>query len=319
MTMLRTLAVAVLCIGALGFDEGVWTPNDSVHALDGVITAVNSLVSNPHLSAVNLAKAKKVAEDVKADIEAVEGGKLSKQQAHEKVGAAMKELMSFQTQLMQPAAGAAAGDKAAKLANLEKELEAKKAELAKAENMLKLMKLKKALAEKKLKLQKLIDQKNAAKKSGDEAQAEAAKTNEMVKALSTAVADMKDTKKDSKAELKTVLATVHARKEEVSTSIANMEAMEKKAEGEMESVIKAQMPGGAGKGDEKAKAMLKQLKAEEHRKFAKVEAVKKLQLNELKDAEASIEKHDVAALERTLDKMEKDAKTLQSKSGKFLV
>eukprot|EP00929_Paragymnodinium_shiwhaense_P070662 TRINITY_DN3579_c0_g1_i2.p2 TRINITY_DN3579_c0_g1~~TRINITY_DN3579_c0_g1_i2.p2 ORF type:complete len:318 (-),score=181.80 TRINITY_DN3579_c0_g1_i2:29-982(-) len=317
MAMFRTLAVAVLCIGALGFDAGVWTPNDSVHALDGVITAVNSLVNNPHLSAVNLAKAKKVAEDVKADIEAVEGGKLSKQQAHEKVGAAMQELMSFQTQLTASATGASG--KAAKLANLEKELEAKKAELAKAENMLKLMKLKKALAEKKLKLQKLIDQKNAAKKSGDEAQAEAAKTNEVVKALSTAVADMKDSKKDSKAELKTVLAKVHARKEEVSASIASMEKMEQKAEGEMESVIKAQMPGGAGQGDEKAKAMLKQLKAEEHRKFAKVEAVKKLQLNELKDAEASIEKHDVAALERTLDKMEKDAKTLQSKSGKFLV
>jgi len=314
MAVFRLLSVALLSV--CSFAAEVWGPNDSVHALDGVIAAVNQIVSNPHLSATNLAKAKKVAEDVKADIEAVEGGKLSKQAAHEKVGNAIQELMSFQSGLA-AAASTGSSSKADKLAELEKSLEAKKAQLAKAENMLKLMKLKKALAEKKLKLQKLIDQKNAAKKGGQEAEAEATKANELIKALSTGVADMKDSKKD--ADLKTVLATVHSRKEEVSASISKMEEAEKKAEGELEAVIKAQMPGGAGQGDDKAKGMLKQLKAEEHRKFAKAEATKKIQLNELKDAEAAIEKHDVNGLERTLAKIEKDNKALQSKSGKFLV
>jgi len=73
---MRILGLALLCVGALGLDENVWAPTDSVHALDGVISAVNQIVSNPHLSATNLAKAKTVAEDIKADIEAVEGGKL---------------------------------------------------------------------------------------------------------------------------------------------------------------------------------------------------------------------------------------------------
>jgi len=313
-SVMRVLGLALLCVGALGLDENVWAPTDSVHALDGVIAAVNQIVSNPHLSATNLAKAKTVAEDIKVDIEAVEGGKLSKKDAHDKVGSAIKELLSLQSVLAAPMVNNSA--RAAKLEALEKSLTEKKAQLMKAENMLKLMKLKKALAEKKLKLQNMIDAKNAAKNGGAEAKAEAARAGELVKALSTGVSAIKGSKND---ELKTVLATVRARKDEVSASISKVEETEKKGEAELEAVIKAQMPGGAEKGDEKAKAMLKQLKSEEHRKFAKVEAMKKIQLNELKDAEASIEKHDAAGLERTLAKIEKEGKTLQSKSGKFLV
>jgi len=64
--------------------------------------------------------------------------------------------------------------------------------------------------------------------------------------------------------------------------------------------------------------MLKRLEAEEHRKFAKAEALQKIEMNDLKEAEVSINKHNVPALQRTLFKMAKESKSLEAKAGKFL-
>jgi len=300
---------------ASSLDEGTWGPSDSVHALDAVITAVDNIAKNPHLTPSSLAEAKHVAEDVKGDIEAVENGKLTKAQAHEKVGAAMKELTAFAANLTKVSSNLD------RVSMLKKQLAEKKAELAKDENMLKIFKLKKELAEKKLMLQKLINQKASAENSHKADQEEVAKTSAMVKDLVAMAKNLRgaNSTKELPAPLKAVLATVQARDHAVSDALAKMDAEEKKSEASLDAAMQKQMPT-KGKGDALAKgqSMLKLLKTQEHRQFAKARALKQIELKELKDAEASIEKGDIAGVQKVVIKMQQESQKLQAKTGNFL-
>lgn len=300
-------ALKALLLAAVACAENTWGPADSVHALDGVIGAVERVVKLPNLTPAQLEEAKKMAADVKSSIEAVESGKLSKQQAHEKVGASLKELTAFEAELTKPSAVEQ------RMAALTKQLAEKKDALAKAEKMMHLLNLKKKLMEKKLKLQKLLLAKDDAAKKDKSAAEEAANMGQLVKEVRSATA------KWTESGTKTALAAVQAQEAAVSKGLASIDETQKKGDVMMEAALKGQL-GGANKGDALAKgqAMLKELKKQEHRKLAKVRAMKQLELKELKDVEAKIKRHDVAGLQQSLQNIEGQSKALQAKSGKFL-
>jgi len=307
--VLGKFSILLLVAAASATAEDAWGPPDSVHALDAVIAAVNKIVTMPHLSPEQLAKAKVVAADVKSNIEAVEGGKLTKQEANKKISGSLRELTSFQSEMF-PVSNVS--NMESKLANLQKQLAAKKAGLAKAESMMKLLKLKKMLAEKRLQLQNLMDQKRASEAGRGNDAADATRTNQMVKKLMSMTKSLTAAKKDSSA-FNEALAVVQAWKHEVSDGLARLESEEKKA--------RASLRGALGKGvsrETKMKGMLRQLEAEENHKFAKAEALKKIEMKNLKDAETNIQKHDVQGLQRALFKMAKESKALEARAGKFL-
>lgn len=293
-------------------DDGTWGPSDSVHALDGVIAAVDKIAHNPHLSPEKLAKARHVAEDIKGDIEAVESGNLTKQQAHEKVGAAIKELTAFEADLHKAPAD--------RLAMLKKQLAEKEALLKKDQNMMKLLNLKKQLIEKKLMLQKLLAQKAAAEDSQKADEAEVKKTSAMVKKVLNMTKGLEGAAEAVKsATLQAVLGAVKSRQQEVSEALAKADAEQKKDEASLDSTIKKQLPA-QGKGDavSKGQSMLKLLKTQERRKFAKARALKQIELKELKEAQTKVEKKDVAGLWKVLARLQQEGQALQAKSGNFL-
>lgn len=271
--------------------QDMWGPADSVHALDAVIAAVDKVANNKHLTPERRARAQHVAEDIKKDIEAVEGGNLTKQQAHERVGHAMQELSAFEAELMNQTAQAKNTED--RIAMLKKRLADKQAELAKDKSLMKLLKLKKELVEKKLMLQNLLAQKAASEGGHD-----ATETASLVKNLvAMGKAGMN----------KTSLERVQAREKEVADGLAKMDAKHTKNEG----AFKAFNSGNATRETK----MLKMLKSQEKRIFKKARALKQEELNELKEAEASVKQGDVARLRKVLGKIEHEG---DAKSGKFL-
>ena len=68
----------------------------------------------------------------------------------------------------------------------------------------------------------------------------------------------------------------------------------------------------------KEQAMLRVLKKEEHRKFMKASSLKRAEIAELKDVEASIQKGDEKGLKTVLAKMQGQVKIMSAKSGNFL-
>jgi len=286
--VLAVCSLVVACASGRVLDSA-WTPEDSVHVLDSVITAVNGLVKNPHLTADQLTKAKHLAEDIKVDVEAVENGNLTKQQAHDKVGEALKELSSYEAEMSHGTAD--------KMAGMKKELAEKMALLAKTESMMKLLKLKKDLAEKKMMLQNLQNQ----KVSGGMA-ATGAMVNKLI--------ELADSAKRNASALKVVNVTLQAREQTVQAELSNMGAAEKKTEDQINAIMKTQMPVPTqDKKDEamdKGKNMLKLLGAQAHRKFAKARAHKLNDIKEIKAAEADIEKNDVPNLQKVLLKMQRE-------------
>lgn len=313
------ISLAFLLVSiASGFDDSTWGPSDSVHALDAVITAVNQIVKNPHLSPDNLKKATKVAEDIKGDIEAVEGGKLTKSQAHDKVGAAIKELSSFEVDLSKPSATVD------KISLLKKELADKEALLAKTENMMKLLKLKKQLAEKKLMLETLLDKQASAKNGQKADQEELAKTSSMVSSLVKMAKDLagKGQGKDEAAEkngkqelpgpLKAVLTTLQSREKVLSEGLSKSVAEHQKGDAELDSAMQKEKSGS------QRQTMVKRLRADVDHKFAKARALKQNELNELKEAESSLESRDINKLQKVLAKMQHETRALEAKSGNFL-
>jgi hypothetical protein len=278
-----------------------------------VIAAVDKVAHNPHLSPEKLAKAKVVTMDIKQDIEAVEHGNLTKQQAHDRVGSAIKELTTFEEDL----AKMPADDR---IAELKKKLAEKEALLKKDKNMMKLLKLKKELIEKKLMLQKLLASKAAAEGSHKADEEEVAKTGEMVKQVLKLTQGLdKAAQAQKDAALKKVLGTVQAREHEVSDTLAKADAEEKKNEAELDAAMKKQLPS-LGKDDavKKGQSMLKLLKSQEHRKFAKARALKQIELKELKEVEAQATKKDLAGVQRVLAKLQQEGRAVQAQSGKFL-
>lgn len=311
------LAVA-LAGTAVGLDDGVWGPADGVKALDSVEKALAKVVSNPSLTPAQLKRATHVAEDVKKDIEEVQTNtKLTKAERNAKVGSAIKELTDMQGDWEKLAHAGSKQELDAKLASLQKELAEKKKALLKDESMIKLFTLQKELAEKKLMLQKLMERKAAAgmgKKADEE---EAKQETAMVGQLMTMAKGLATTKKADDtlpAPLKAILANLQSRTKKVSEGLKKLDADEKAGMAELEATLKKD----SGDSKSKASSMLRQLKSQEHRKFAKARAMKKNELKELQEAEDSIEHHDVKRLKKTLAKMQTEAKSLAAKSGNFL-
>lgn len=305
--------VGLLAALAVGTDSEMWTPHDGVKAFAALESALNKITSI-HMSAEESKHAEKVAADVRDAIKVIESNStnLTKAQRQAKIGAAVKELMQLQAEF-KPKAQLSEEQRKAKLAQLEKDLKAKKELLAKEENMIKLYTLQKELAEKKLQLQNLIEKKEqaeAAKKSG------AADAAEEVKFVSKMFDVTKDlAKADKKAELpasvKTALAEVKSRAKKESDELAKMETANKKAMTDLDAEVKKMSIKGGDK-------MIHKLKKQEQREFKKRRAQKQVQLNELKTLEQSIEQHDSQKMAATLHKMEHDAKALTARSGDFL-
>lgn len=305
--------VGLLAALAVGTDSEMWTPHDGVKAFAALESALNKITSI-HMSAEESKHAEKVAADVRDAIKVIESNStnLTKAQRQAKIGAAVKELMQLQAEF-KPKAQLSEEQRKAKLAQLEKDLKAKKELLAKEENMIKLYTLQKELAQKKLQLQNLIEKKEqaeAAKKSG------AADAAEEVKFVSKMFDVTKDlAKADKKAELpasvKTALAEVKSRAKKESDELAKMETANKKAMADLDASVKKM----SIKGEDK---MIHKLKKQEQREFKKRRAQQQVQLNELKTLEQSIEQRDSQKMAATLHKMEHDAKALTARSGDFL-
>jgi len=274
-------AVCALALVALaaGFQEGVWGPADSAKALDTVISAVDRIASNPHLTPELLKKAKLVAMDIKNNIQEVENDKkLTKEEAHERVGASIKELLDLKGQLgtMANSTETLQG----RMAALKKQLAMKKAELAKDENMIKLLNLQKELAKKKMQLQKLLEQKGLAEGSKADAQKEAAQESALASSLLLAAKDF------SGAAAKSALASVKASEKALTDNLGKLAAV-----GKVNGVS---------------------------RSMKKTQALKKAELKELRDAEKSLEKKDPAGLKKAVNRLQAQAKALQAKTGNFL-
>jgi hypothetical protein len=302
--MFCSLRVALLC--AVAAAESTWGPADSVHALDGVIVAVDKIVHLPHLSAKQLEEAKKMAADVKENVDAVESGKLSKKDADARVAKSMKELSDFGAELSAVISKASAPvNVEQRMAELKEELAKKKAELQKVEQMMTVMKLKKELAEKQLALDKLLASKAKAQQ-GQTSDADEAKTiGEIVN--------------DVEAGSKTAMAAVKAQEKIVEGRISRLDAEEKKSEAMIEDTLKTQLgPASAKDALVKGQALIKSLAKREKRKFAKARAQDKVELDGLKTLESSLEKGDKASVKQALQQVEQQSKALQAKSGKFL-
>jgi len=305
--MLRSLAVAsVLC--AVRADS-TWGPADSVHALDGAVVAMGQLVNLPHLSAKQLEDAKRIAADIKTDVEAVESGKLSKDEAHRRVGEGLHELQAFEKELEQPE------NVAKRMQDLKSKLADKENALHALEKQMQVLKLKKELVEKKLALQKLLAAKQGASKE-DSAQ-EAASMAALGKELEAASHLL------GGAEAAKALKAVKAEELVVQQQLAHLDEGQKKSEVMLKAALQGQIAagtGGAAKSDALAKGqgMLKELEKRERRKFAKTRAQEQVELNGLREAEASLEKKDAAGLKAAISKIEEQGKSMQAKSGKFL-
>lgn len=289
-------------------------------ALDALEKALGNIIKSPNLSKDQLAQAKKVSADVEktvAELESVEGKKLSKEARAAKVTAAIQELQAMQSdwQKIGDAKVAAQKDK------LEKQMKAKQAELAKDMKMLKVLNLEKALAEKKLTLQKLIDSKNkqkaaeAQKEAEKEAAAQAEEVANVLKVAKTLKADAKPA--DDK--LKGALKFLEGRVKTVSDQLAVADAEEKKREDQVKALSEQKVPvKDANDPMAKSQGILKMLMKKEHRAYLKATAGLKGELKELNEAVASIKKGDAAALTKVMTHMQAEMKTAQAKSHKFL-
>jgi len=320
---------------------GMWGPAD----LTAVETALEHVLSL-HMTPAMHKRAQVVAADVKEDIMAISSGRnVTKSERQQKVGAAIKELGQFQQDMEKETDELVKAEKAGnmtakmvalgndldpetlekyntKKAALEKKLAEKQAELSKDENMIKLIKLKKDLAEKQLELANLEMQK-AKSASSKEGEAEDAKSQqEMVKNLLSVAKGLKAPSNKTVSKLPpavdAILADLHKRSAALNATLAKIDETQRKSEAQIEDVLKKQV--GAGKTDAitKAEAMIKSLKKKEDRKFQKLRVVKKSEMNEIDSAIASIQKGDVAGLQKVLGKMQAETKAVDAKSGHFL-
>merc|ERR1719491_1174159 len=266
-------------------------------------------------------------EDTVHFLESADGKALTKEARGAKVMGAVKQLQDLQTEWQ----NASVAKSADKMAELKKELEEKQAMLAKDMKMMKVLNLQKSLAEKKLKLQKLIEAKQEQQSHKDDAKAVAAR-EEMIANVLKLAKDVKSTKgtKTSRAQaamntaeknpklLGQVSTYLDGRMKTLSGSMADIDTSMKKREDE----IKATLAEVGSKADaaemKKSKAMLDMLVKKERRQYKKMRAGLQNEYNELDNAMKSIKKGDVAGLSKVMTHMQREMKTLQAKSQKFL-
>jgi len=301
-------SLAVTCAA-----ETVYNPPNAGKALDAVEQALSQILKLPHLTKAQLDQAKKVSSDVEktvAELESPEGKKLSKEAHAAKVTAAIKELQDLQSSFSQSSTD--------RKAALMKQLKEKEAELEKDKKMMKVLTLEKKLAEKKLKLQKMIDTKNE-QRAKEQAAKEAADQQEAVAKVVEVAKTMKDGKKLASDKLKPVMSYLEKREKAATDSLATLDAAEKKRSAEIEALTSAKMPVKDDKDPlAKSQGVLKMLAKKEHRAYLKARAPLASELKELKTAEDSIKKGDVAKLSEVMSHMQGEMKDLQAKSKKFL-
>lgn len=327
----------------LKLHQGAWVPDD-LAVVDQAIKGLLSL----NLNAEKHAAVQKVADQVHKDLEGVtSGSKLSREERRSKVGKALKEIQGL-SELLSPQAQAAAPvdsknltDIKARMAVMKKELAEKTAKLAEEQKELKLDTMKKELIEKKLELQKLLDQKREAEQAKKVDSADMKAQSDMVAKLVNMAKDMaatKPAKHDSKAapakaaepkaaakadekqaQLKAILSQLEGRSGQIKAAISEIDAQEKKTVADLDAVASKHAPA-LSKDDALAKGqvLLASLKRDEHRKFEKARALKRSELNELDTAIASIKKGDLQGLTSTLNKMKRETKALDARSGNFL-
>jgi len=307
---------------ALTVRAGMWGPGD----LKDVEMALEHILSL-HMTPEMHKRAQVVASDVKTDISAIALSRnLTKTERQQKVRAAIQELVAFQDEMQNATTTMEQEEKMkakmgklgkeldpAKLEELKKELTLKKAELAKDEQAIKLMKLKKQLAEKELELDNLEIQKahdKSAKTSVEDSKAQA----ELLKNLMAMSKNLTQSPQVGK-----VVADLKKRAKSLTDTLTSIDTTQKKSEAQLDEALKNQL-ASSGKQDaiSKAQSMIKSLKKQEERKFQKVRAVKKSELNDINTAIRSVEKGDVAELKKTLQKMQAEGKATDAKSGHFL-
>merc|ERR1719235_1529475 len=270
----------------------MWGPADGVKAF-AVLEQALDKITKIHMSPEESKHAEKVATDVRKAITVVESkSNLTKAQRNEKIGTAIKELMELQAEF-KPKKHMTEEEKKAKLAQLEKDLKAKKELLAKEESMIKLYTLQKELAEKKLQLQNLIEKKQQQEANQKSGAADAAEELAFTSRLMKLSGDLAKTDANSTATVKAALAEVKSRAKKESDELSKMEAANKKAMADLDTEAKKmQIKGG--------EQMIHRLKKQETRSFKKLRAQKQAELNELKTLEQSIEQHDVKKFTATL-------------------
>lgn len=300
----RTLALLAFLGAAsanrVAIQSGMWTPND----LEIVGKALDAILATPHLSKEQLTSAQSVAAKVRSNLKAVEAGGLKGAARSAKVGEALAALTGLEAEWAEKTKQAKAKEEAADahMAALEKELAAKKALLAKESDQMKVLTMEKELMEKKLKLNTLMEKKQAMaeQKAKEKEEVERKEVFQTLEAVSQHMSSA-----DAR---KAALAHVNARMKSVQDAIANIVADEKADQKKFDSM----------KLDEKVGKMLKSIKKKNHREHAKAKALKDAELANLNSALQSVKKGDANGAKDILDKMKRDAKRLDAKSGDFL-
>jgi len=282
-------------------NSGVWSPNE-VEMVGKALDTI--LASTHHISKEQKAHAEKVAVQVRANLKAVESGKLKGAERAAKVGEAIAALTGLEAEFTDRVQKAKEAEDAtdAHLAQLKKELADKKGLLAKEADQMKVLTLEKDLMEKKLKLDTLMEKKQAMadKKAKEQDETE---TKEVFDTLAAVSQNM--TSADAR---KAAISHLNTRVKSIQSAMANIDADEKADQAKFDSM----------KLDAKVGKMLKSVKKKNHREHAKAKALKSVELAHLEKAIQSVENKDAASAKDVLDKMKRDAKKLEAKSGDFL-
>jgi len=140
------------------------------------------------------------------------------------------------------------------------------------------------------------------------------------KATAAVVTQLHGLKDLKGADAMRALQTVQQQEKAVGKRLARLDAGQKKSEAMMTAAMQGELKSAASGKDalEKGKKMVQELEKREERKFAKVRAGQQIELEGLKEVEASLKGHDGAGLQKSLQKLDQLSKSTQAKSGKFL-
>jgi len=296
--------------------------------LSAVQQALGKVISHSHMTTEMAKSAKEVADTVNKVAEELEAGKhLSQAEKAKKVQGAIKQLQNLQGLFERASAVAGNATVSQQLQTLESKLTLKKKELARAEDMLKLDKLKKELLEKKEQLSELEHKKDESTARKEVEARDAKQQEEMVAKLVGMAKQMKAAKQGAKkdsakvqlpAPIQAILVDLQARANNVSASLAKLDAEEKARETKADQTAKAAANSKDPTKAKKLQSMLKFLGKEEKHTYSKLRAAKARNLEELQEAIDSVKTGDLEAVQKVMQKMQHDVKSLEVKTHNFL-
>eukprot|EP00812_Abedinium_dasypus_P011057 NODE_4637_length_654_cov_274.818030.p2 GENE.NODE_4637_length_654_cov_274.818030~~NODE_4637_length_654_cov_274.818030.p2 ORF type:complete len:138 (-),score=57.18 NODE_4637_length_654_cov_274.818030:136-549(-) len=114
--------------------------------------------------------------------------------------------------------------------------------------------------------------------------------------------------------------SLQARAVMLTKSMLKLDEDEKKAAADLKGAGSVPLPAAAAKDDVvlHAHSMINSLLKQEHRKFEKARAVKKMELQEVNAALSGLRKADTKAMQRAYNKMEGAIKAVDAQTGNFL-